>query len=65
MSDSNEEQSLPDTLEEFVDVAEKKEQLACDTCGELVERRYLQDGECVGCRNGPGTHAPRYGVTDD
>ena len=52
---------LPDTLHEFVDVAEEKERLRCDTCGELVERRWLQGGECVGCRNGPGVHAPPRG----
>jgi len=61
------EVSLPDTLEELVDVAETKDRLTCETCGELVERRYLQEGECVGCREGPGVHAaPRsYGVTND
>ncbi|SEH60679.1 hypothetical protein SAMN05192561_11227 [Halopenitus malekzadehii] len=51
---------LPETLEEFVDVAEQKDSLRCDTCGEIVDRRWLQNGECVGCREGPGVHiAPR------
>lgn len=48
---------LPDTLGELVDIAEEKDALECDTCGEPVERRYLKDGECVGCREGPGVHA--------
>lgn len=64
MSDSNEEQSLPDTLEEFVEAADRKDKLVCDTCGEPVERQYIQDGECVGCRKGPGIHATRE-VSDD
>ncbi|OYR76131.1 hypothetical protein DJ71_18565 [Halorubrum sp. E3] len=48
---------LPETLDELVDVAERKETLTCETCGEDVERRWLEDGECVGCREGPGVHA--------
>ena len=56
---------LPDTFKEFVEVADDKDELTCDTCGEPVDRQWIREGECVGCRNGPGTHAPRYGVTDD
>ena len=51
------ESGLPETLDEFVEAAQQKETLQCETCGDDVKRRYLKDGECVGCRNGPGGHA--------
>ncbi len=41
---------LPDSLEELVDRAERKERLQCADCGDLVQRRYLREGRCIGCR---------------
>ena len=42
---------LPDTIDELVETAERRDELPCRECGDTVERRYLDNRVCVGCRN--------------
>lgn len=37
--------------------------VTCTCCGEVVSSRFIEDGECVGCRNGGDVADPRL-VTD-
>lgn len=42
---------LPEEFDEFVERAREKDTLTCRGCGDEVRRRYIYNGECVGCRN--------------
>lgn len=42
---------LPETLAGFVDRARDRDELRCRNCGDRVNRRYLDNGECVGCQH--------------
>lgn len=41
---------LPESLEDFTDEADDRDELPCRDCGDLVERDFLEDRRCVGCR---------------
>ena len=41
---------LPESITELAGGGDVRDQSACRACGDLVERRYLVDRRCVGCR---------------
>lgn len=43
---------LPDSIDEFIDESQR-ETGTCKNCHEEVDERYLEDGECIGCRKWP------------
>lgn len=40
---------LPERLEEFVAIAERKDEIECRDCGDPVERRFAGNWRCIGC----------------
>jgi len=51
MSERADDGGLPDTLEAFLEAAER---VTCRKCGEDVHERYAEDGVCVGCKYDDG-----------
>lgn len=53
MSQPADPHSLPDSFEEFLEMAKTRD---CTSCGEETRLRFLDDdsGECPGCRYGGG-----------
>jgi hypothetical protein len=49
MAQPSDPNSLPDSLAEFKQMAIVKD---CTACGEETRLRFLEDGECPGCRYG-------------
>jgi len=54
MSQPADPHELPDTLEEFKQLAIVEH---CASCGDQMRLRWLEDGECPGCRYGGGDTA--------
>ena len=54
MSERSDSGGLPDTLEEFIEASEER---TCESCGEDLHQRYIEDGVCVGCQYGGGRDA--------
>ena len=44
------DRTLPKSLEDLADRETDRDELPCRDCGDLVEREFLDDRRCVGCR---------------